>query len=73
MRPLFWNDQEKAQARYEGEEPLGESEVNLAASIEGFLDDADVFLELAVEEQDAGSAEEAAEKLSLALRGDKGV
>ena len=66
MDPSLWDDQLEAQ-RVMKEKSLVEGEVNMVNSIEGLLEDAGVLLELAVEEEDALSAEEAGEKLSLVV------
>ncbi len=66
MDPSFWNDQVEAQ-RVMKAKSLLESDIDLAASIEGLIEDAGVLLELAREEEDALSAEEAEEKLATAL------
>ena len=64
MDPALWNDQNEAQ-RVMKEKSLVEAEVNLVSSIEALLEDAGVLIELAEEEGDEQSAEEAAEKLRL--------
>jgi peptide chain release factor 2 len=63
MAPGFWDDQSEAQSVMKAKSLL-EADINLASSIEGLIEDAGVFLDLAEEEDDVQSAKEAEEKLA---------